>query len=233
MLRHLTPLLIVLAGCNTALPPQPALKVPATTFREQVRTFCVMPLRAEFAVQDGEAKLAAIEAQLTAALAGAGYGIVAPAPVVDAYRRALTQLGGYYDPHTGQADPLRSAAVRAQARTAVFSELGCDATLSPTIAVVTAPFQSFDAEWDGVTQRVGGSLGAIGWTPALSLRVSIRDHTDRELLFCTGGIQTVKQLESGFWEDSFAAVPESELLSGESRLHNAIITCLGPILAPA
>ncbi|MFN8643782.1 MAG: hypothetical protein U0802_19780 [Candidatus Binatia bacterium] len=230
---RLASLLLLLTGCTSALPVQPALRVPATTFRQQVRSFCVVPLRTEVKLEGGDEKLAAIEAQLTSALAGAGYGIVAPAQVADAYRRALERLGGFYDPHTGQADPLRYGSVREQARAAVLAELGCDATLQPTIAVVTAPFYSSDATWDGATERVGGSIGTMGWTPALSLRISIRDGTDRELLFCTGGIQTVSRIESGFWEDSFAPVPEAELLRGSGRIHDAIFSCLGPILAPA
>jgi hypothetical protein len=86
--------------------------------------------------------------------------------------------------------------------------------------------------WDGTTQDIGGSYDTFGYVPALSLWVSIRDLADDELFFCTGGIQVVSSIDSGFWSSEFAAVPSAELLTDERRNAAAVTTCLEPLLSP-
>ncbi|MFN8644776.1 MAG: hypothetical protein U0802_25085 [Candidatus Binatia bacterium] len=219
---------VALAGCPKPLPTVPALRSAAGGFQD-VRTLCLLPLRAQTELPKD--RLRAFEDQLAGTLQRAGYGVVTADQTMAAYKRAVQALGGLFDPHTGQRDPSRYDAVRRQALHALGGEVGCQAILAATIAVVSAPFSEGNAHWDGMSAAVGRKgTGVLGWTAALSLWVSIHNLDDQELLFNTGGIQTIADVESGFWSNEFKALPDSQLLADQAINQYAINVSLGPIL---
>ncbi len=223
---------LALLGCQTTPKPVPALRPAAGDFRVQVRALCLLPLDSQASLPDEPARLAAFEALLVDRLKRGEYHVVPAEQTVAAYRRATQQLGGAFDPHTGRRDAARYTTVRRQALHQVGTELGCQALLDPTIAVVSAPFSNGFARWDGVDVEVSDAFGAPhGWITALSLWVSILDFDDQEVFFNTGGIQPIFQIEMGVFDDELKPVPEAQLLTDPARNQKAIDVCLEPVLA--
>lgn len=221
----------LLAGCASSLKQQPALKIPEADFRRRVDVLCVAPLRAHIGLPDGKEKVAAFEELLVSELNGHGMVIVPPDKTMAVYRDTVRKAGGFYDPHTGRRDPTNNIAVRSQALSALHTELGCDALLTPTIALVSTAFANGTAEWDGVKYRVGGGLGTSGWTAALSLWVWIHDLDHTEIYFGTGGIQPVFELNQQLLGEDFTPVADEQLLGDRVRNVQAISASLWPVLA--
>lgn len=212
----------LLAGCVTPLTPYSALRIPAEEFRSRVSTVCVVPVRAEFPLPGGQAKLTELDDVMVSVLKGRSLTAVPPSGTEAVFKRAIEQAGGYYDPHSGWIDEAKYSQVRAQTLQSLKNELGCDALLTATVAVVTAPVKNGTATWDGVAYPVGGGAGTRGWVKALSLWVTIRDLDDREIYFHTGGIEPLASVEVGFLRDTVKPAAPEALLTDPVRSRQAI-----------
>lgn len=221
-----------LSGCIARLPEKPALRVGAADFRQRIHTLCLLPARLQIAIPDKQTTLERLELDITDKLKGAGYAVVGPQQTADLYNQALTAQSGAYDPHSGERDSARYEATRAQARQALKVQLGCDATVSVTLALVSVPFMSGKATWDGVSYSFG-NYDSTGWISGLSLWIAIHDLDNQELYFNTGGIETLATLETGFFSSEFKPIDTEQLLVDQTRLLQAINLALGPLLAPA
>lgn len=222
---------MALSGCVTGLKERPALRVPVADFRQRVATLCLVPARSQIEFPNQAEKLAAIERDIGDRLRAAGYTVVGSSETGALVKQVATEQGGYYDPHTGERDPLRSEAVQGRIMATLHERLGCDATVAATIAVVSVPFSSGRASWDGVSYSYG--FTEMGWTTGLSLWLSIRSIDDQELYFSTGGIETVVDLDLGFFKNEFTPVTNDKILADQVRIVQAINVCLQPLLDPA
>ena len=230
---HLAALLVAavaLSGCVTGLKEPPALRLPASEFRQRIDTLCLVPVRTQIEFPGHEEKLAFIERDIGDRLRKAGYTVVASSETAAAMKQAATELGGFYDPHTGEQDPARAETVRLKVLAALHQQLGCDATVQPSLAVVSVPFISGRASWDGVSYPYGAMHQ--GWTTGLSLWLSIRDLDNQELYFTTGGIETLADLDVGFFGSEFKPVADDRILGDQVRIVQAVNVCLRPLLDP-
>jgi hypothetical protein len=219
--------LFVLGGCVG-----PHLKVPVKEVNRRVKTLCVAPLKLDFELKGGRDRVQAYETILLQELHRTKWEIVLPARYDAIARRITEQEGGYYDPLTGQADEARRLHIAEQIRSTVRRELGCEATLHPTIAVVGAGFYEGSAVWDDTHQYLGIYWHARdGGIPVLSLWVSIRDELDQELYFGTGGIHLLLGAErAGFSKMRVYQVAEEYLLTDVRRTYDSVRDAIEPFL---
>jgi hypothetical protein len=220
-LRVLLFILTALSGCSVATLDVQPLKIDAFDFKAQITTICLNPLADlkpdEDADEEIQAKLKAIDALIVNELKQAGFTTVEPELVQAAWERAGASEGGCVDVHTGRADIAKCEAIRTRWRKDLKEDLGCDAVLTPAIAVVRAPWNNGMARWDGAEQTLGAGVGSYGYVAALSLSVALHDIAGEEIYYNTGGIQTLATLNSGFWSHEFETVPHDQLLSSPGR----------------
>lgn len=222
-------LMLGAAACGSYPSARPGLHVSSADFRQRVRTLCLVPVQTQVALPEQDAKLAAFEGQLAHRLGQGGFTVVPSEQSRAVTQRVLAAAGGYYDPYSGERDQARYDAVRPQVASALRGELGCDATVLPTIALVSVPFHGGEAQWDGLRYPYG-SYDVSGWTAGLSLWVSIRDLDGQELFFSTGAIQALFSIKSGFFSEGFEAVSDTQVLTDQAKNLQAINSCLGPVL---
>jgi hypothetical protein len=222
--RALPSLLLIitaLSGCAVATLNVQPLKINWVDFKAQIKTICLHPLADlkpdEDADEEIQARLKGIDALIANELKQAGFTTVEPELVQAAWERAGEGEGGCVDVHTGRADVAKCDAIRTRWRKDLKEDLGCDAVLTPAIAVVRASWNNGMARWDGAEQTLGAGVGAYGYVPALSLSVALHDTAGQEIYYNTGGIQTLATLNSGFWSDEFENVPQDQLLSSPGR----------------
>jgi hypothetical protein len=219
--------LALLAGCLGG----PKLKVPVKEMERRVKTLCTAPLELEFQLDGSGERIHGYQAILLQELHRTSWEIVAPERYAAVSRRVSAEEGGFYDPITGEADEARRARTAKRIREAVRSELGCEATLHPSIVVVGAPWSEGNVNWDGTTQGL-----SIVWkldepVPALSLWVSIRDELDQELFFGTGGIHIlIGTSPAGFMNRYVFRISEEKLLTDVRRTYDSVRAALGPFL---
>ncbi len=218
------------SGCVSGFADAPALHVPAPEFRERVRTVCLTTPQSQITLPVIDDRLARIEQLLGDRLRDGGYRVVPSAETTAAMSRALADAGGYYDPHTGDIDVSRRAIVRPQLFQTLHERLGCDAMLKAVVAVVSVPFANGHVWWDGRRETYDSGLKE-GWTTGLSLWVAISDLREDELYFHTGGIETIVDLDVGFFGSEFKPTDETQVLTDEARLAQAVELSLAPLLA--
>jgi hypothetical protein len=219
---------VLLGGCIGG----PKLKVPVKEMNRRVKTLCVARLKLDFELKGSRDRVQAYETILLQELHRTPWEIVLT-PRYDAIARQITeQEGGYYDPLTGQADEARRVRIAERIRSAVRRELGCEATLHPSIAVVGAGYYEANARWDGTYQYLG-----VVWNireaavPVLSLWVSIRDERDQELYFGTGGIHILLGAQRvGFSRMRVFQVSDEYLLTDVRRTYDSVRDALEPFL---
>lgn len=221
---------MLLAGCVAQLPQNPALRISNAEFRQRLATLCMVPVRAQLALPDEATKLTRLENDIAYRLTTALFRVIPSTRTAPVMEQAAAAHGGSFDPHTGLRDPLRDREMRLATLAALREELGCDATLTITVAIVSVPFFGGQAQWDGVAYTFGGT--GLGWTTGLSLWMSVRDLSETELMFCTGGIETIVDLDIGFFSEEFVPVADEALLADQGRIRAAIDACLAPLLAP-
>jgi hypothetical protein len=97
--------------------------------------------------------------------------------------------------------------------------------VKPTLAVVTAPFQSGRAEWDGAIKDIGGSE-YLGTVTAVSIWIAIEDREGRELYFRSGGIQLLGKLDIKFLSADLQPIEEELILANEEDCRMGIYLAL-------
>lgn len=220
--------LLLLAGCLGS----PHLKIPVKEMNRRVRTLCTAPIQLEPDLGVASDHIQGYQGILMQELHRTSWEIVEPSRYAAIERRVNEQEGGYFDPVTGEADQSKRARIAEQVRSAARSELGCEATLHPSIVVVGAACANGEAIWDDTSQYVGTVWdSSVGGIPALSLWVSIRDERDTELFFGTGGIQLLVRTEAvGFSKRRFVEVPGAVLLKDARRMYDSVRAALQPFL---
>jgi hypothetical protein len=220
------------AACAARPQPDPALRIPEADFRARIHTLCLNPLRATVDLREAKTRLLGFEDLLQERLRAAGFALVSSDQVLETWRRAAADAGGYFDRDSGRRDEAKFDVVKQQALRTLQEQFGCDAILTPTIALVLSSWTNGVAEWDGMQDQLAGGWGAHGRVPALSLWISMRDLQDNEIYFGTGGIQVTAKLE-GFFVEKFAQVSMDTLLTDRQRNLQAIHASLQPLLGAA
>jgi hypothetical protein len=173
---------------------------------------------------------------LRSRLSSLGFDVVRDADFDALWQEAESASGGFYDAATGRLDAARYAATRAQVFDKLRASHGVSAVVFPAISLRGASYASGIVKWDGAEQVVSGGgskLGAmfgaggryVGRLQALSLQLTIKDMTDRELFADYGGIHSLSRFEHG----RFVDLPESQLFSEPARDEGAVDLVLGEI----
>ncbi len=212
---------------------KPALSVPRADFTAQVKTVCLYRVTADFQLPSGTERLTPFERELAEVLRSNGFTVVETDKVWPVTKWAVESEGGFYDPYTGWREDEKYRFVQTRIVRELHQQLGCDATLSPHIAVVTSPWANGTASWDGVTDELGSGWGAHGYVGALSLWVRIWNLDGEEIYFGTGGIQVISHLEQGFLSSTFKDAEVDQLLANHSRVAGAVRASLEALVPHA
>jgi len=155
----------------------------------------------------------------------------------------VSELGGLFDPQTGQLNEAKMTALMDHVRGEMKTRFNADALLLSQIRTVRAnfsyaPIVGVRAKWDGASESMEtGSFDKIvsprvnGHVSALSLVIRIQDLSGSALYVNAGGVQVLQKLGPAagqFGGDSFVPVPKSELLADTERIQQAVNYSLDP-----
>lgn len=211
-----------------------ALKQPREQILANVKVIALVPLDLK-KLDQAAAVSARYEANLTGKLTAAGFTVV-PAARYGTERDAFVkQLGGTFDPITGEEMGERVASTRRHVLGVLDAERRVDAILTPEIVPRPADFRGGDATWDGVKQNAAGlkglaaffgTTGEYGRVPALSLEVTLSDREGVELYRDFGGIHLLRKQDRGRLVD----LEETELFHDTGRDERAAHVALRALL---
>jgi hypothetical protein len=213
-------LAFVVGGCATT-PTYNPFQIPQSDFHLKIKTIAMSPLVIPKWIGSPEAVKSKMEDRIRAQLEEAGFKIIPPEKFQEIWDRLLDQMGGVFDPLTGEIDKEKLETIRSYARREVSLKYGVDAFLHPSIELVGAKVDGFSAIWDGTTDSIIFKewYGAYhGVTNALSLAIIIVDTNGVNLYINRGGIQVASKIYNG----RFIEVPPSELLANEERNMEAV-----------
>ncbi|HYC00674.1 MAG TPA: hypothetical protein VEC57_16180 [Candidatus Limnocylindrales bacterium] len=225
-------------GCAAREPYNP-FRIEKDVFRQQVHTIALMPTVVPNDAENVDQIRAKFESLITARLGQAGFATIPSGQTAEVFERVRSEVGGTYDPVTGELDAEKEDATRKKALAQIAERFGADAVLHSRIVVVKAGFRNGAATWLGTTQRIehGGSLavrilGGVtvsGTVGATGLAVTIEDTTGTDLYLDSGGIEVLSKYSFG----SFQQRPVSELFLDEVRNAKAVELALGDLSPPS
>jgi hypothetical protein len=231
---------LIVAGCATTTPYNP-FKIPAEEIHSNFKTIALSPVAVPGDIEDPNPIKAKFESLIQAKLREAGFSVVPSAESAEIFSNMNKQLGGIFDPVTGQRDETKFKAAKEHALRELSTKFKADAVLYSRISAGTARFSGGKASWGGTSESVSmteGFLGALqvgqlrGNTTALSLVVSIENINGGVAYVNTGGIQLAAKISGG----QFVPVPRNQLFASEERVAAAVNYAFAPLVrspAPA
>jgi hypothetical protein len=229
-------LVAAITGCVT--PPYDPFVISRSEIYERVDTLAMMPLQCPDFDRKEEVS-ARYETLITERLEAAGFKVV-PSEESSSIRNAMIeQLGGMFDPITGQVSEEKRQAVSDHLVQELNAKFEFDAYVAPKIVPFKANWAGNSATWGGVTETVTGKTGfwaafsnanMSGTIPALSLVVVLRDKTDSEAYYVgIGGIQLVAHYGETF-AGGFVDIPESEWFVDQEKDVTAVNIALSALV---
>lgn len=222
------------AGC-AAHPPRDPFMISRDTFFKNTKTIALLPLGVPDDRDDPDPVRATFENLLQAKLWTAGFTVVPPLEYEQIWKGITQQMGGYFDPVTGERDEAKLEAARQHARRELAAKSHADALLRPRLVVVPASFDHGQARWSGVSEAVGtGDFWEVllsdtntsnGQITGISLSVVIEDVNGAKWYANAGGIQLLAKLSYR----SFKPVPRDALFADGARNAQAVDVALGPL----
>ena len=235
-------LVIVLlgAGCATT-PPYNPFKIAQDEFYGRIKTIAMAPVVVPGDLEDPEPAKAKFESLIEAKLREVGFSVVPSRESSEIFEKMNKQLGGIFDPVTGERDETKLKTVREHALRELSTKFKADAVLHPSIRVVKAQFAGGVAKWDGTSESMttGGFMAVIlsqparyqGTVGALSLVAVIEDIHGVDVYVNVGGIQLLSKLSGGFLASTeLVPVPRNELFATEERNVAAVNITLGSLV---
>jgi len=174
----------------------------------------------------------------------AKFDVVGPEPYQAAFDRFNKQLGGMYDPATGDLRREVATAVLQNARREFGSKEKLDAFVFVRVVLQSAPYSSDYCYWDGVHDRADGKVpsknaflnfwnadSSTGSVPALSLLIQIVNTRDRVLYGRRGGIQPAAYHDWVKGSNApFQTVKYEDLLKDNQRIERAARVATLPLV---
>jgi len=195
-----------------------------------------MPLKVPSNLEDPDPVKEKFESLLRRQLSDGGLTfVVVPSELEDSISKSyVEEVGGLYDPNTGEIDKEKSKNWRIKLYSEFQTRYDADAVLFSSIKVVLADFDNDKAKWHGTSQGVGkskflkGLLGVShsGTLRALSLGVILSDINDTTLYSIYGGIEVLEKMGPS----GSQPVPRNELFTDEKRNLKAVHLVLDPLL---
>ncbi len=169
-----------LSACTSVTPPPPRMYKPSAANLEAMGTIGLLSIEIPKELADAPAA-GNLDPMLRSTLERAGF--TAHTLSREDWQAAIKQVGGIYNPSTGELDDhQRTAAFR----TMIASHDDLDGVALPRLVVETARFSTYSAWWSGTKQPPttaiegwanllgGGSVS--GQIRALSIALEIRDQ---------------------------------------------------------
>lgn len=224
---------LLLAGCAAKVPYNP-FKVSRDQFYPKLKVVALSPMSVPRDLKDPDPATKKFLSMIEAQLREAGFATI-PADASRGLWDSLTaQVGGFFDPVTGEVDEAKLKTVRIQMYRELKAERQIDAMLFTALAIVPAKLEHDRASWDGTSQGAGKGkfwkalLGVShsGTLPALSLHVVLSDTDDTDLYENAGGIELLAKVSAS----GSVPVPREELFLNEERNAKAVHLALDPLL---
>jgi hypothetical protein len=216
-------------------PPYNPFKVAAAEVRSRVRTIAIAPLIAYVNFVDPAAARGRLEPIVSEQLRTGGFAVVSSEEVETLWRRAVDDLGGIYDPITGESNKERFEAVRSAVYRELASQRSVDAVLYLAISPVPLPLPGATVNYCGTTTadpiywpssaaplREDATLALV-----LCLNAALFDVEGRELYAIRYGLETVET----YALQTRAVRPFAERLQNQARLVEAVKATVGPLAA--
>jgi len=224
-------------ACATT-PPHEPYQIPREQFHAKVRTIGIAEFDVPSDLENPDAVKQRFEGLIIEMLESQGFQTVPSEQVTAIWKEMETQMGGMFDPMTGELNEEKYEAARLHALQEIATRFGADAVLHPTIGVVDAEFESGTAHWCRSSQHMQ-SMGSVlldglagmtssGTIKATCLFVVIEDISGVNLYTDMGGIEVLGRLAVGGFEPR----PQSELFIDVERNQSAVASALGSLAPP-
>ena len=205
---------------------------------ERVETLAMMPL--QFPDFDRKEEVVArYEALITERLEAAGFNVIPSEESSSIMNSMIEQLGGMFDPITGQVAKEKRKAVNDHLVQELSAKYDFDAYVEPKIVIVKANWGGNSATWDGVTETVTGKTGfwaafnnsnMSGTVPAMSLFVVLKNKTESGAYYVgKGGIQLVAHYGETL-AGGFVNIPKSKWFVDEEKDVTAVDIALSALV---
>ena len=232
-----------LTGCFFQTPERqynPFL-APADSVLKVVSTVVVTPVVPPQGVVVSDSVSAQISSLIEARLRQAGFSVVPRVEYARIWDGILRQLGGFFDPLTGERDEGKFGAAREELLRELKGRFDTQVLLYAELQVVDAYVDGGVAAWDGAEQDIGGERSAIaaeyqdtferddvggrgdGTVSAVTLMVAIDGPDGVEMYRNFGGLEVLARRVVEI-EGEFAVRAEPE------RAVQAVERVLGPLL---
>lgn len=214
-------------------PPYNPFKTASREVRDRVQTIALAPLTAASTLADRKSAWAQLEPMVTERLKAGGFAVVPSEEMEKLWRRAANDVGGVFDPVTGEVDKTRFETVEA----AVYRDLGTDrdvdAVLYLTIAAVVLYLPGPTVNYCGITTNeplywpssAAPLVEAATVAVALCLNALLLDLEGRELYAIRHGLETIET----YAEQTRAIRPIAERLQRRAGFVDAVEKTVGPL----
>jgi hypothetical protein len=231
-----TLIIAVLSGCAAA--PYDPFVVSRSEIYEKVDTLAMLPMQCPEFDRKSETS-ARYEALITEHLEAAGFKVISSKESADITNAIVEQLGGIFDPVTGQVSETKRQAVSDHLVKEMNAKFDIDGFVAPRFDVVAAPWSGNSANWDGATDVTTGKTGfwaafgnsnMSGTIPAMSLIVVLKNKTDTESYYVgRGGVQLIARYGESF-ASGFTDIPTSEWFVDPARDAAAVSIALSALV---
>ena len=233
-------LALAVAGATAAPDRDARFRVPREELLARLKTIGVVPAAVPQEVPDADGVAARLDSEVTASLRDAGFEVVPPLAMREITARALSAIGGVYDPLTGRPIQERVDAVREFTRGEYALAHQVDALLEVEVVAGHARFSDGYASWDGVRDNItshGGAagffagIGAAGVVRSLSLAVRLVDAGGNVLYANVAGLQALSFLHRSLSLQSYReiSVEPQFIMHDPLRDERALALVLGPL----
>ncbi|MCH8936383.1 MAG: hypothetical protein IIB90_11715 [Gemmatimonadetes bacterium] len=246
-LGTILPGVVLLAGCFFVAQQQEQYDpfvVSRDTVLRAITTIVVTPVVPPEDVFVSEQAGRRIAGILEAQLREGGFSVVPASEYSRIWDAIIRQMGGFFDPVTGERDEGKFATARRELLSELQGRFHTQVLLYQELQIVDAYVDGGVAAWDGAEQDIGGERGAIaadyqdsferddfggrtdGVVSAVSLMVAIDGQDGREMYRNFGGLEVLARggVAVVEIEGEFAVRAEPE------RVVHAVELVLGPLL---
>ena len=199
----------VVVACAQPEPRYDPFVAPEAQVREAIEVVVATPLTHPDELHVSTAASQRIDSLVKAKLDSAGIQVVAAAEYSSIWDRILRQLGGFFDPITGERNEVKFEVARRELLRELRGRFGTDVLLYTELQIVEAVVDDGVAKWDGTSQSVTGRGARIlgefratfqgdgfgselfGTIDAVSLMLAIDDGDGKELYRHFGGVEVL------------------------------------------
>lgn len=228
-------------ACTSPAPAYDPFVVPAETVFDAIEAIVATPLTLPGELRVSDSASHRIDSLIEAELTAAGIRVVSADEYAVVWDRILRQMGGFFDPVTGERDEVKFQATRRELLRELRGRFGTAVMLYSELQIVEAEVADGVAKWDGTSQLVigGGSrierrfadtfeqdmfgsnlYGTIG---AVSLVLAIDGTEGEELYRSFGGVEVLSTAAPASGDVAY------ELVADSARVEYAVGIVVKPL----